>query len=108
MNKVKHTPGPYLIDGNTIYALEHHGWRKGEETFHNRFYAYVYPERNCPSEEAEAVAKLFAAAPEMLEACKGIYAGVVSDGRSPDRLNINISFAAFKAVEAAIAKADGV
>lgn len=68
----KHTPGPYLIDGNTIYALEHHGWRKGEETFHNRFYAYVYPERNCPSEEAEAVAKLFAAAPEMLEALRNV------------------------------------
>jgi hypothetical protein len=55
-------------------------------------------------------ATLFQAAPDLLEALKAIYAGVVSAGRVMDeeeRVNINTTLKAFKALEAAIAKAEG-
>jgi hypothetical protein len=68
MSEIKHTKGPYERNGATVYALQHHGWRKGEEQFCNRVYASVYAGPGCPPEEAEAVARLFQAAPELLEA----------------------------------------
>ena len=55
-------------------------------------------------EDAQANARLIAAAPDLLEALKGIYAGVVSGS---DRVNINVSVGAFQAMELAIAKAEG-
>lgn len=45
--EMKHTPGPWLRDGNMIYSLMHAGWRKGEELFKNRFHAYVQADREC-------------------------------------------------------------
>ena len=68
MNETKFTPGPYLRTGTTIYALQHAGWRKGEEQFCNRTYANVQRGPGCSLEEAEAVAALFQAAPDLLEA----------------------------------------
>lgn len=59
----KHTPGPWFRDGKTVYALMHAGWRKGVELFKNRFYASVQRDAECSEEEAEANARLIAAAP---------------------------------------------
>lgn len=33
------SPGPWLVQSGCIYALQHHGWHKGKETFENRFFA---------------------------------------------------------------------
>ena len=60
----KHTPGPWLREGNTIYALMHDGWRKGVEQFRNRFFAQVQVDVSCGDEERNANALLIAAAPE--------------------------------------------
>ena len=70
MSNKQHTPGPWLIQGKTVYALMHHGWRKGVEQLKNRFYASVYVDRECDEKEAEANVRLIAAAPDLLEALK--------------------------------------
>ncbi len=70
MSKNSFTPGPWLREGRTVYALMHAGWRHGEEQFKNRFYFNVQADRECPVEEAEANAQLIAAAPELLDALK--------------------------------------
>ncbi|MEX3933323.1 hypothetical protein AB4Y32_16220 [Paraburkholderia phymatum] len=72
MSETKHTPGPYLRTGTTVYALQHAGWRKGEEQFCNRIYANVQRGPDCSTEEAEAVACLFQAAPDLLEALQWV------------------------------------
>ena len=68
MSAAKHTPGPWLIEGRTIYSLMHHGWNRGVEVLKNRFWASCYHDRSVTDEEAEANARLIAAAPELLEA----------------------------------------
>lgn len=74
MSAAKHTPGPWLREGNTVYALMHFGFRKGVEQFKNRFWAGVYKDREVSEEEREANAILIAAAPELLEALQMGYA----------------------------------
>lgn len=73
MSEPKFTRGPYLRTGTTVYALQHAGWRKGEEQFCNRIYANVQRGPDCSTEEAEAVACLFQAAPDLLEALRLCY-----------------------------------
>ncbi len=52
----------WLRDGQTIYSLMHNGWRKGEETFRNRFYFHVYADGECAPAEVEiVVAGIYAA-----------------------------------------------
>lgn len=68
MSELKHTPGPYLRDGLTIYTLEP-GRFRGKTIERNRWAAHVYREGTEASDaELLAVARLFAAAPELLEA----------------------------------------
>lgn len=62
----KHTAGEWFHDGTTVYALEHHGWSKGEEVMRNRFWAGVQGGPETPKVEVEANARLFHAAPELL------------------------------------------
>jgi hypothetical protein len=57
------TPAPWLQDENTIYTLEHYGWRKGEEQFCNRFTASVSAGKKNEVGEVHANAKLIALAP---------------------------------------------
>lgn len=53
-------------------------------------------------------ARLLSAATEMLEALKALYAGPCSAQDEPERrVTMNVSRAAFKMMEAAIAKAEG-
>lgn len=59
----KHTPGPWLLDSQTIYTL--HRFVHVET---NRWSATVCPYVGCPTEEAQANAQLISAAPELLEA----------------------------------------
>lgn len=68
--EVKHTPGPWLRDGKTIYSLTHAGWRKGIEQFKNRFSATIQGDFETPIFELEANADLIAAAPELLKALR--------------------------------------
>lgn len=68
-------PWPWLRAGHTVYALMHAGWRKGEELFKNRFSVQVQHDRECPVEEAEAVARLIRAAPDHAMICSAMCAG---------------------------------
>jgi hypothetical protein len=58
----------------TVYQLEFDSWRKGEAQLRNRVWANVQGYRDTPVEELEATARLFSAAPDMLEALKMILA----------------------------------
>lgn len=92
----KHTPGPWLREGNTIYTLTHSGWRKGVEQLCNRFAAHVAAYHvDCQPEEMEANVQLMAAAPDLLEALKGFIDGAEAMGWYTDK------------ARAAIAKATG-
>lgn len=61
---------PFEFVGTTVYQLEFDSWRKGEAQMRNRVYANVQGYRDTPKEELEATARLFAAAPDLLEALK--------------------------------------
>ncbi|MDE9773729.1 hypothetical protein OS049_07755 [Pseudomonas aeruginosa] len=59
----KHTPGPWYRDGTTVYALNPQNF--------NRFSAQIHG-AHTPQSELEAVARLVAAAPELLEALQDL------------------------------------
>lgn len=59
--------GPWLRSGRTIYALVGTGrFRKGKEEVSNRFFFGVQKGHGCTDEEADAIASVAHAAPEML------------------------------------------
>lgn len=67
--ETKFTKGIWLREKTTVYALHQIGWDKGQPLMSNRFYLQVYPDyrvENC-TEEAEANAKLIAAAPDLFK-----------------------------------------
>lgn len=64
----KYTPAPWFVEGTTVYALEHYGWKKGEEQFCNRFTASVQRGQKENKDELLANAQLISSAPELLEA----------------------------------------
>lgn len=69
--KVGHTPGPWLVEGSTVYALEPvlTGPRRDVPRLANRFSASVRNDNSAATaEEIEANARLIAAAPDMDEA----------------------------------------
>ena len=74
MSTMKHTPGPWLREGHTVYALMHFGFRKGVEQFKNRFWASVYKDNEVSEEEREANSCLIEAAPDLLDALQGAIA----------------------------------
>lgn len=70
MSETKWTPGPWICDGRTVYALAPTGrWRKGVEEMANRLDCRVQTSACLASaNELEADARLMAAAPELHEA----------------------------------------
>ncbi|SDR37197.1 hypothetical protein SAMN05443245_5195 [Paraburkholderia fungorum] len=106
MSEIKHTAGPYERVGTTVFALQHYGWRKGEEQFCNRVYANVQAGPGCSPKEAEAVAMLFQAAPELLDLLIKArrYVGLVPCDAVPSDDPI---YGVMDDIDAAIAKATG-
>ena len=68
----KFTPGPWLLEGKTIYALEFQKYYRGEEVWTNRFDCWVQGPNTTPQEELEANARLIAKAPQMYATLKEI------------------------------------
>lgn len=104
-----HTPGPWLREGQTVYALMHAGWRKGVEQLKNRFSTYVQADRECPDEEHEANILLIAAAPEILEALQEAENALADYIPTVERTgaSLNYGHSVLKKASAAIAKATG-
>lgn len=63
MPEFKGTPGPWMLSGKTVYALNGDGY--------NRFSALIQ-DAYTKDEELQANAQLIAAAPELLEALQSI------------------------------------
>lgn len=102
-----HTPGPWIRDGLTVYALMTAGWRRGVEMFKNRFSALVQCDRECSKEEAEANARLIAAAPELLTELDECRKFLEDMHCQPAEITVAESQARHSAVLAVIAKATG-
>ena len=70
--KVRPTPGPYYLEGLTVYALQESG------DYHvpmvNRWSALVQAVPGTPAEEMKAVAVLFRAEPDLLAALEALVA----------------------------------
>lgn len=92
MSERKHTPGPWMVEGRTVYALNEDGY--------NRFSALVQ-DAHTPGDELEANAQLIAAAPELLEALEQFVAWVDAPCESA------FSDSQLASARAAIAKATG-
>lgn len=95
------TPGPWEVDGNTVYALESAGWHRGVERMQNRFSALVQSPRTSSS-ELEANARLIAAAPDLLEALEMARSELAGLPHS-----LGYEFTHIPKIDAAIAKALG-
>lgn len=98
--KPKHTPGPWLINGNFVYALHNYNGRQV-----NRFSAAInhYPTQGGNAEEGEANARLIADAPDLLTHLEKVVSQF-------DALENNLSEADILVIgeaKAAIAKAIG-
>jgi len=72
--ETKHTPGPWELIDKTVYALEHDGWRKGQEVMRNRFSAFVQGSKAISEEELVANARLMTSAPDLLGALQDLLA----------------------------------
>lgn len=106
----KYTPAPWQVEGTTVYALEHYGWKKGEEQFCNRFTASVQRGQKENKDELLANAKLIAAAPEILEALQEMVNGDKEAIEEAELLGIPFPepmLESYKKAVAAIAKALG-
>lgn len=99
MSNAKHTPGPWLVQETTVYALN------DERNPANRFTASVDSgwadeKRRISRQEVEANARLIAAAPELLEALSQAVESMQDSGYQN-------SHVAVMAARAAIDKATG-
>lgn len=72
----KHTPGEWRRIGRLVYVLMPAGWSKGVEQFKNRITITVSHDRECPEEEAEACARLIAAAPDLLDLATALLSAI--------------------------------
>lgn len=103
MSDMKHTPGPWLYDGDAfVYSLNSHDY--------NRIYFQIQgghddDQKRITQEELEASAMLAAAAPDMLAALELSLA--VLEQLDGVRHLTNQEFPALDATRAAIAKAKG-
>lgn len=100
MPEGKHTPGPWLLQDRTVYALN------DERIPVNRFTAsvdsgWLHDKARVSREEVDANARLIAAAPELLEALESMLE-IYDDGVGRDW-----ELQAWKDARAAITKAKG-
>lgn len=93
MSKFKGTTGPWYRSGKTVYALNEQGF--------NRFSALVQG-AHTSDEELEAIARLIAAAPDLLESLTNLVGLAKLGAASLDKYHAALSDA-----EAALAKARG-
>jgi len=70
MSEFKGTPGPWLREGRTVYALQDSTSRFVDKE--NRFSAGFYSGNGCSESEVIANATLAEAAPELLEAIQAM------------------------------------
>lgn len=100
---MKHTPGPWVApkeQGNLI--LPKRNWEDQQiGAIANGMQILVYP---CDTMETEANARLIAAAPDLLEACKWAHQFLVSRKDIPP---VGEAAQIFDLIAAAIAKAEG-
>lgn len=69
MGDVKHTPGPWLIEGNTVYALSKHDINIFDAEVHA---GYGDDDHKLSSDILQANAHLIAAAPDLLASLEEI------------------------------------
>jgi hypothetical protein len=95
----KHTPGPWKYNGYSIEG-DFHGWRVYLPSVFSRSITV----EGASAEEADANARLIAAAPDMINALHPLahFSGDFSDPEDQERL-----LALFAAARLAIAKAEG-
>ncbi len=102
---MKHTPGPWTAWGTTIRA------NKGDYVASAKY----YPIPGVDDDNSDANARLIAAAPELLEACKGVLALFASLTIQPNGDHDNpetdpayiVTFGELAKLRAAIEKAEG-
>jgi hypothetical protein len=109
MRETKHTPGPWLIANDHVAThVKHHPWcadiRRATGPMIASLQAYPSgdrdPDWDYTNDQAKADARLIAAAPDLLEACK--LAARYWDGEyNHDQSHVT------RALSAAIAKAEG-
>lgn len=105
MTENNYTPGPWIREGRFIYALGEMGEgfnRDGSPLLTNRFSTHVNSYGN--EDEADANARLIAAAPEMYEALRALleYFEVTIDEHPPEAIR------PVAILRNALAKADGM
>lgn len=61
---------PWNRMGLTVYALEHAGWKRGDELVRNRWSFHVQAGPETTEKECEVIAALAQSAPDLLEALK--------------------------------------
>lgn len=94
MNETKHTPGPWHVDGMSIFAPTDHIAAKDV--------AVMVNDGNSSIAERGANALLIAAAPELLAACEMLVKGIGEHGG-----NYTDCLEASRVARAALAKAKG-
>jgi hypothetical protein len=97
----------FKVDGNTVFSLEFDSYRNAEPQYRNRIYAFVQAHKDVPKEEVTATAKLFAAAPDLLEALIGLDEAFCSLNDNMTREERHEARLKLIAARAAIAKATG-
>jgi len=97
MSERKFTPGPWMLSGRTVYALNDQGF--------NRFSALVQ-DAHTSAVELDANARLIAAAPELLGALE--YLMAIADRSGRERyIQFQLTPEFLEPARAAIAKATG-
>jgi hypothetical protein len=100
-----HTPGPWLLTGHTVYALDEVGQTNRFSCNMQAGYSYYgrTVKERVSNDELTANARLIAAAPELLEALRIARMQVALLGGEMDAVNSDV----LSIADAAIAKATG-
>lgn len=105
---MENTKFDFQVVGTTVYKLEFDSYYRGDATYRNRVYANVQGYCDTPKEELEAVAHLFAAAPELLIALKQVARMIkwAEDNSDSPKSALSHFITSAPIINAAIAKAE--